>query len=868
MSTRNTGPNRRRPWVVVMVALFLLPTFLAPSEVRLELAAVGLAVGLLAAVVRRKDVTGETWRFIAGPPVFLVAVVVSDLLSGVLGGRIPPLLQVVELGLKSLGLGWSVLALLRLGKGSWTTASWRAAVPALIAYLLISVNAGSASIAVFLGALALWGIPTHWLHELRGRTGRWQKWLLVLMTPLAFIFGSSIRAAGDEINISGGEQTASGILGGVQTLLLFVWLTLPARLLLRSFRHLMLGLSIRMRLVLTYVFSTLLPGFLALVLVGVVVFAGIGTLRARVASNLIVRDLETLASQLDHGVPGASDQLDSLTAGLYARGRADTTAATAVAVPFGLASIADSLLRRDLGPLNVNVAASRTVAATPETWIKLAQRGSWILPDTLMVDHEMLSASGRGAAIVAVGNGGAAFVAAESLEASDMVHVLARPLNERVAEGYKRIVGADLMISPTASMLFTPEGSEVTISQRDQKGPAASISTRASVGGGLFHRPIRQGICELRATQDSDQVSHLRGVVVVRTSLAGLVGSLFSTRGLNLVVVVVEGVLAALILIALVFTTIIGFSLNGTITSSMAALKHGAQRLSQGDLDVRVEIPARGEMGRLAESFNRLAHDLKRLVRQVAEKERLDRELQIAREIQVNLQPGVLPEVGGIELAAISRPAKEVAGDYYDAIMVEPGRLVMVVADASGKGVAAAMLVSNLQSALHVLLSQDLPLDTIVRRLNSVVCKNSPAEMFITFFIGVIDAQRLRIDYVNAGHDEPLIIRGNDTVRLGPGGLLLGMFPEARHAIGHFDLKVGDVLTLYSDGVTEAMNASEEEFGVDRLESAIRDAPDADSPAILSFVLDRVRAHTGDQAAPADDLTMLIARVKSSSNAS
>lgn len=851
---------RRHPWAAALLAaLFLVPTFLAAGQFRLELAAVGAAVGLLAAMVRHRSHTVERWRFICGPVVFLGAAAASDLLSSGMRGGLPPLRQAFALVLRSLGLGWSVLALLRLGLGRWTAVSRRAVIPALIAYLLIVANAGSVAVSVLLAVLALWGIPTHWLPEPRGRVATWQTWLLVLMTPLAFVFGSQIHVAGGEVDIDGGGQRASGILGSLQTLLLLVWLTLPPRLLLRGFRHTMRGLSIRMRLLLTYVFSTLLPGFLALVLVGVVVFAGIGTLRARVASNLITQDLEDLALQLDHERLGVPALRDSLVSGLYARGRADT--AVAVIIPPDVSSLADSLLPKERGPLEIAGLEGPTGASTG-SWIKIAQRGPWSLPDTLTVDPAMLSTENRGTSLVPIGNLRAAFAAAVAVEGSDLVHVLARPLNEHVAEGYKRIVGADLIISPTASMWFTSQGSEVTMRPAGTRESAVAIATRISnENRSLFHRPIRQGICELQTSRDSDAVSRVRGVVLVRTSLAGLVGSLFTTRGINLAVVVIEGVLAALILVALVFTTVIGFSLNGTITSSMAALKQGAQRLSQGDLDVRIEMPARGEMGRLAESFNRLAQDLKRLVQQVAEKERLDRELQIAREIQLNLLPGLLPQVKGIQLAATSSPAREVGGDYYDAIMIEPGRLVLVVADVSGKGVAAAMLMSNLQSALHVLLSQDLPLDAVVGRLNALVCKNSPPEMFITLFIGVIDTRRFILDYVNAGHDEPLVLRTDSTMRLRPCGLLLGMFPDATYATGHLDLEVGDVLALFSDGVTEAMNASEEEFGTERLEEALRGSAGADAAQMLAAVVERVQTHVGPDATPADDLTMLVVRI-------
>ncbi|MCU0612881.1 MAG: PP2C family protein-serine/threonine phosphatase [Candidatus Eisenbacteria bacterium] len=866
MTPARSISQRIRTWALVGIAgLFVVLTYLASRPLRLELAVMGLTLALVTSVVHRRTPRIEAWRFIAGPLVFLVAVLATEAIGGVRGERAGLIRQGAALGLKGVALAWSAVAIARLGAGGWVAAAWRAVPPALLAYVLLVVNASSTAVTLCLAVVALWGIPAGWLRELPStRAGKLQAVMLVMLAPMAFLFSAGIHIGEGDRTMIGGQDTA-GLIGSLQSLLLLFWLTLPLRLVLRGFKYLMLGLSIRMRLVLTYFLSTVVPGLLVVVLVGVAVFAGIGTLRARVASNLVSHDLEALAARMDETRLCPSALLENLAAGFYAHARIDTTRTTeadSVIVPAEIAVLADSLLPRELGPLEIVGPGVSMMAVKPDTWIRLAQRGSWALPDTLVFGPEMLSISSQGTAIIAVNGGRAAFFAARPLQRPGIVRVLARPLDEDVVEGYKRIVGADLIISPTATMTMAPEGSDVRLTHDERRDSVAPISTRPlGQGQGLFSRQLRHGICELQATRDTSDVGRMRGVVVVRTSLAGLAASLFTTQGINVVVVVVVGVLAGLIVIAAVFTTVIGFSLNGTIATSMLALKRGAERLRQGDLDARIETHARGEMGRLAASFNQLARDLKDLVSQVAEKERLDRELQIAREIQVNLLPGALPQVNGLELAAISRPAREVAGDYYDALMVEPGRLVLVVADVSGKGVAAAMLMSNLQSALHVLLSQNLRLDTIVTRLNTLVCRNSPAEMFITLFIGMIDTRTFRLDYVNAGHDEPLIIRGDGTLRLGACGLLLGMFPEAAYTVGSVELRGGDLLALYSDGLTESMSSTEEEFGVERLEHALRAAAGRTARDVLSTVLEEVRSHTVADELPSDDLTFLVASV-------
>jgi serine phosphatase RsbU (regulator of sigma subunit) len=381
---------------------------------------------------------------------------------------------------------------------------------------------------------------------------------------------------------------------------------------------------------------------------------------------------------------------------------------------------------------------------------------------------------------------------------------------------------------------------------------------------GFLHKPLHHGVCELQVRPDeTGPGSRIRGLIVVRTSITELASAFYTTSGMNVIVVVIIAVLGFMILVAVTFSSILGFSLNLTITSSVAALKRGAERLRKGDLDARISLATRGELGRLAESFNQMAADIKALIEKVAEKERLDRELQIAREIQIKLLPADLPQVTGFDLAATSRPAREVAGDYYDALLLEPGRLVLVVADVSGKGVAAAMLMSNLQAALHALLHQNLPLDNMVGRLNEVVYKNSTPEMFITFFVAIIDTSSLILEYVNAGHEQPFLIRQDETIELGPCGLILGAMPEAPYRLGRVLLRAGDMLALYSDGITEAMNADEEEFDKERLTAALAELQEESAADVLRGVLDRVQTHCGAGSMPRDDLTFVVARIVS-----
>ncbi len=843
----SAGPTALTRWVWVVG---LSPLLLAPDPVRVEAALLLVALGLLSRFLPRASPEVEAWRFFVGPLLSLVATLGGGLLRTALGASSAVLAWGLGASLSAVALAWPGLALLRLNGGACAQRPWRATAAALLVSVLIALRAGTTLLAAAVLVLAVWGDLGRRLYEPDGRAG-WRRVVLLIGWPLVLLYSAESSSA------PLARSEAPGVLEALKELFRFVWIVSGARVILSGFSHVMHGLPLRTRLLLTYFFSTLVPGLLVLLLGAVVVVAGIGTLRAGIASALIRRDLAELSSWLERGTH--VDVSDTLTEALYVTGGEDATAMTLS--PPEVRALVDSALPPGPG---VDRGANRggvLGVATDTTWLKIAQRGALPLPDTLVVHPGMLSGQERGSALLHIGTGRAAFVAAQRVRGSNVVRVLAKPLNREVAEGYARVVGADLIIVPTVSLVVTPQGSRLRLGSRRTKAGLSAIATSLAPGGrGLLHRPFRHGLCEILSTEDSGQPSSLHGVVVVRTTIAQLASGLFATGGLNVLVVVAEAVLGFLILAALLLSTVIGLTINHTITSSVAVLKKGAERLSGGDLDARVEPQGRGELGRLAESFNRLAADLKRLVREVADKERLDRELQIARQIQESLLPEALPALEGIDLAASSQPAREVAGDYYDAFVGGSGRLTLVVADVSGKGVAAAMLMSNLQSALHVLMAQDPPLDELVERLNGHVWRNSPPEMFITLFVGTVDPQTLVLDYVNAGHEHPIVIRGHDTLTLPPTGLVLGVFPEARYRVGRLTLQPGDVVALYSDGITEAMDPSEEEFGTARLEQALRDALGNDAACILSFVLDRVCAHTAGHAT-LDDQTILVLRV-------
>ncbi|MGA2483703.1 MAG: SpoIIE family protein phosphatase [Candidatus Acidiferrales bacterium] len=203
------------------------------------------------------------------------------------------------------------------------------------------------------------------------------------------------------------------------------------------------------------------------------------------------------------------------------------------------------------------------------------------------------------------------------------------------------------------------------------------------------------------------------------------------------------------------------------------------------------------------------------IVHQLHEREK---EVEEARAIQEGFLPKEIPQISGFEIAAAWQPARIVGGDYFDVLSFGGDRLGLCIADVAGKGLPAALLMSNLQAAVRGLAMPSLPPDGLCERLNSLVCQNIASDRFITFFYAELDGRGRRLRYANAGHNAPILLRRDGSRdRLREGGAVLGVFPNQGFAARTMELAPGDRLVLFTDGVTEAGNSAGEEFGEERL---------------------------------------------------
>jgi sigma-B regulation protein RsbU (phosphoserine phosphatase) len=237
---------------------------------------------------------------------------------------------------------------------------------------------------------------------------------------------------------------------------------------------------------------------------------------------------------------------------------------------------------------------------------------------------------------------------------------------------------------------------------------------------------------------------------------------------------------------------------------------------------------------------------------------RMQEEMRLATDIQVNLLPSYVPQIQGYDIAGRSIPAKEVGGDYFDFIQLSDSAMAFCLGDVSGKGMPAALLMANLQATLRGQTGIDISSKLCVENSNKLIYQSTDSKKFATLFYGILNFQNHEITYCNAGHDNPYVIQGdNKYIRLSTGGVVLGFIPEFTFEEDKITLEPGVIMAVYSDGITEAMNEQEQEFGEDRFAEVVTNHRNESSASIIQHILVAVENHIGKMP-QLDDMTLLI----------
>ena len=260
-------------------------------------------------------------------------------------------------------------------------------------------------------------------------------------------------------------------------------------------------------------------------------------------------------------------------------------------------------------------------------------------------------------------------------------------------------------------------------------------------------------------------------------------------------------------------------------------------------------------------TYDRMRRQIESSYRVLRERDALEHQLGVASDVQRQLLPRHAPEVPGLELSGVCRQAIAVGGDYYDYLQLGHGRLGLVIADVSGKGVPAALLMASLQASVRTLFPTAADPGTLNAGLNDALFRASSAARYATAFLGSYDLDTRRLSYSNAGHLPPLLIRHEDTIRCHEGGVPIGLFDGSTYDTGTTTLAPGDLLALFTDGVTEAPTPDGDEYGSDRLAELLRAHRERPLDEVLETVLDTLLQWSGPVDAH-DDVTIVLARVQ------
>jgi sigma-B regulation protein RsbU (phosphoserine phosphatase) len=322
-------------------------------------------------------------------------------------------------------------------------------------------------------------------------------------------------------------------------------------------------------------------------------------------------------------------------------------------------------------------------------------------------------------------------------------------------------------------------------------------------------------------------------------------------------------VVVALLIIeaAALFT---GIVMTRRITTAVDDLYAATRYVRSGDFTHRIRVDRPDQLGVLGDSFNDMTESVSNLIDEKSQRQRLENEISIAREVQNQLFPRQLPSVPGVEIEAICKAARAVSGDYYDFIQISPTQVAIAIADISGKGISAALLMASLQAALRSQMlapgSELLSTSELVSRLNKHLVRNTGDDRFATFFIAVYDSGLRTLRYVNAGHLPAFLLCPDEVVHLAEGGMVLGVLEDYVYQEGVVNVPCDALLVGYSDGLIEPENVYGEEFGIPRLQQAAVRVQGKSPRDVCESLMASVEEWAGTPE-QSDDMTVIVARL-------
>jgi serine phosphatase RsbU (regulator of sigma subunit) len=463
-----------------------------------------------------------------------------------------------------------------------------------------------------------------------------------------------------------------------------------------------------------------------------------------------------------------------------------------------------------------------------------------------------------------------------------MLSIQGGKLDQSVMNRLAKNIRCDVSFIFSSSVRMTVAGKPLTLVEKEDGKPVEKLKGRhitekvnldekinpeeaLKPSGSIWHRPLYFGMTDVDVVSiASGKFENRKTLLLSEITIASIWKELTSQQNpFSLAVMIVLFSLAILMLIFEAFMLFFGIRITTGFTSAVKALHRGTKRVIKGDFDFKIDIPNEDELGDLAASFNAMTLAVKKGREEAILRAHLQSELETARKIQEKLLPHEMPRLSGFEIAGTSLPSMEVGGDYFDFLDLGKGQLGIAIGDVSGKGIPAALLMANLQASLHAQALEAGKVAEVVGRINNLLVRSTESNMFATFFYGLLNRNASTFTSTNAGHNPPILLRTDGKIeRLETGNLVLGFLPDQTYSQQTTSIRVGDVLVLYTDGITEA-RASEPDmtgdtlFGEERLIEVIKTKASFSAREIQAAILQAVSAHTKDMP-QGDDITLVV----------
>lgn len=381
--------------------------------------------------------------------------------------------------------------------------------------------------------------------------------------------------------------------------------------------------------------------------------------------------------------------------------------------------------------------------------------------------------------------------------------------------------------------------------------------------GAAFDRVIWADFTALVDWEDGQTNRRQQLVTFISTPVRNLFQFYFgasSGRYLHLLQNVILGLVVMLLMIYL-FAALFAAVLIFSISRAVNRIEKGTKAVERGDFSYRIRMKPHNQLGEMAQSFDRMTESIGSLLATVAEKERLQSEIEIAATIQRNLLPKDGPHIGGVSFSAHFEPTASIGGDYYDLFNIDKSRLAVAIGDVSGHGLSTGLVMAMVKAAMTTLVEEGADEESLFHRLNELVHRSTERRAFMTLGFTIFDLENARIRHTNAGHLYPYLLRegGTAPIAIESPSLPLGVRPKITTRTTEMDLREGDAIVYLSDGIVEAQNELGDPFGFDQLESLLAGQTDRSPAAIRDTILEAVAQHSGSRPAD-DDRTVMVLR--------